>query len=307
MAMRNRLSAFFMRSNANGGGGNASSEPSEFEAKYARLLRARDTLKKVEATTKVYLKKARSLQKASKAVGLAMGTPDADVKRLGDEAGTALDDDTLIKAISAKVQLLDDTVKQRKKLDELKGIKDYHVQRLQQIKSKRAGGGPDDVKLHVEEAKWQAKLDFSQKEYDELLQEFTEALDFIDSQTKADGPWCLVGAELVMFRKSQASAFRDIEQMFVGAPAGTYKRDPAAEQAAIEAQKLLETAQLLDEGQPATPVSPSPGSPPVAVVATPEKDKKEETASHTSGARPKPPKPPGAESDDDDDDDDDII
>ena len=301
--MRHRLNALqqrFMRASyvAQNGSitGSLSTEPSEFEAKYARLLRARDTLKKVESSTRAFIKKARTLAKAAKAVGAAVGTPDADVKRLAEELSTGLEDDTLIKAIAAKVQLLDDTVKQRRKLEDLRLVRDHHTQRLQQIKTKRSAAVGDDVKLHVEEAKWQAKLEHSQKEYDELLQELTEALDFIDAQTKTDGPWSLVGLELEAFRTTQARMFRNVEQLFVGAPAGTYRRDPAAEQAAVEAQIALETAQQLNESTTTSSHASLPPSSPLPAVAA---GKREEVT--PQGSRPKPPKPPGAESDDDED------
>jgi len=306
--MRHRLNALqqrFMRASYVAQSGNSSglsTEPSEFEAKYARLLQARDTLKKVETTTKLFLKKAHALAKVAKQVGAAMGTPTADLKKLAEELGTSLEDDTLVKAISAKVQLLDDTVKQRRKLEDLRLVRDHHTQRLNQIKAKRAIGQGDDVKLRVEEAKWQAKLEHSQKEYDELLQELTEALDFIDAQTRADGPWALVGVELDAFRTTQTKMFHNVEMLFVGAPLGAYQRDPAAEKAAVEAQKAAE-AEAQAPAEPATPSSTDKTvSSPVPSPTTPSKIEDATAAAKHSSTRPKPPKPPGAESDEEEED-----
>ena len=277
-SMRIKLNALqqrFMRASYVAQTGNSaglSTEPSEFEVKYARLLQARDTLKKVEVAVRSFMKKAHAMAKSSKQVGLAFGTPESELKRLAEEVSTGLEDDTLIKAISAKVQLLDDTVKQRRKLEDLRLVRDHHSQRLNQIKAKRASGtATDDVKLHVEEAKWQAKLEHSQEEYDALLQELTEALDFIDAQTRQDGPWALVAFEMDAFRTTQSKLFKNVESLFVGATPGSYRRDPLAEQAAVEAQKAaeIETENTIGTGTIAS----------------------EETSPASS--RPKPPKPPG--------------
>lgn len=240
-----------------------STEPSEFEAKYARLLQARDTLKKIHKVTEVYMKKAHGLAKQSKLVASAFGTPDDVQKRQGEELSTGLEDQSLLKAISEKVQLLDDTVRQRKKLEELRLIRDHHAQRLQQIKTKRmstAAQSPDENKLRVEEAKWNAKLEHSQLEYDTLLGELNDALDFIDAEMSEDGPWALVSMELEAFRNAQSKAFRSIELLFAGAPTGSYQRDPEAEKAAVEAQKIAEEQEIKGD---------------------------------TSAERPKPPKAPG--------------
>ena len=304
--MRKSLTALqqrFMRTSFVGGGSGAS-EPSEFDAKYARLLQARDTLRKVESSVRAFIKKARSLSKAGKEVAKAMGTPDADIKRIAEEVNQGLNDEALLDALTNKLKLLDDIVKQRKKLDEIKGVRDHHSQRLSQIKTKRAAAPADDVKLHVEEAKWQAKLEHSQKEYDELLQEVTEALDFIDAQTKADGPWALVAVELQAFKETQANLFRGIEGLFVGAPPGSYRRDPAAEKAAVEAEHAVQTAELL-QGSTGTGTSTPPSEQASNEPATSSTPEKKPDAAAGSASRPKPPKPPGAESDDDDDDDDD--
>lgn len=272
MSFRNRLNALqqrFLRASFVAHSGSSmglSTEPLEFETKYARLLRCRDQLKKVEAAVKTFLNKAHVLVKAAKGVGISFGTLDIDVKT--EIVSNGLEDETLLKAIQAKIQLLDDTVKQRRKLEDLRLVRDHHEQRLRQIKAKRqAGVGGDDAKLQGDEAKWQAKLEHSQKEYDDLLVELTEALDFVDAQTRDDGPWALVALELDAFRNTQSKMLHNIEALFAGSPAGTYKRDPAAEQAAIEAQKKAEVDEF---------------------AATPEK------------ARPPPPKVPGEQASDDD-------
>ena len=144
-----------------------STEPAEFEAKYARLLQARDTLKKVEANLKLYMKKNLIAIKQAKLLGKAIGTSEEELRRLDEALNTGLEDETLVQAITSKLQLLEDTVKQRRKLEDMRLIRDHAQQRLQQVKTKRTtlkAGSNEEVKLLAEETKWQTKLQQSQEE-----------------------------------------------------------------------------------------------------------------------------------------------
>ncbi|KAH9262497.1 hypothetical protein BASA82_000438 [Batrachochytrium salamandrivorans] len=234
-ALQQRFARAALAAHSGGGAGaqGLSTEPAEFEAKYARLLQCRDTLRKTEANLRLHLKKTAGQVKQAKLLGKALGTSDSELKRLGDELNTHLEDDTLVQAITSKIQLLDDTVKQRK-LEDMRLVRDHNQQRLVQLQAKKhAEGSPEQAKLVVEVEKRQAKLDASQIEYDGHLAELTDALEFIDAQTAKDGPWALISVELEAFRAAAQRNANNVQQLFVGPAPGTYTRDPEAEKAAV--------------------------------------------------------------------------
>ena len=272
-----------------------SHEPEEFEVRYARLLEVRDALRKVEAAVKKYIAKAHSLSKAAKGVGAAFGTP--DLPALSDALNTGLDDDSLIKAIQAKVGLLDDTVKQRKKLEDLRLLRDHDKQRLTQAETRRASvvsgaSTADESKLVGEVARWQAKVDHVQKEYDDLYAELFEALDFIYTATAKDGPWALVSHEMDAFRTTQSQVMRNVEAMFRGCPPGTHLWDPKASAAAVANQQAEEKADKEKEQQQAGESGLGGGGGGGGGG----------DVERTHTGRPKPPAPPGGVLSDDEDD-----
>ncbi|KAH9258630.1 hypothetical protein BASA81_003132 [Batrachochytrium salamandrivorans] len=255
-ALQQRFARAALAAHSGGGAGaqGLSTEPAEFEAKYARLLQCRDTLRKTEANLRLHLKKTAGQVKQAKLLGKALGTSDSELKRLGDELNTHLEDDTLVQAITSKIQLLDDTVKQRRKLEDMRLVRDHNQQRLVQLQAKKhAEGSPEQAKLVVEVEKRQAKLDASQIEYDGHLAELTDALEFIDAQTAKDGPWALISVELEAFRAAAQRNANNVQQLFVGPAPGTYTRDPEAEKAAVlEEERMQSTgggkaAQEVDE------------------------------------------------------------
>lgn len=219
------------------------SEPIEFEVKYARLLQARDALKRVEASLRLHLKKNQAMVKQAKLLGKSLGTPDAELKRLDDELNTSLEDDTLLLAINSKIQLLDDTVKQRRKLEDMRLARDHHYQRLQQLVSKKhSAGGAEEQRLQQEVDKRQAKLDQAQSDYDVHLAELSDALEFIDEQTSRDGPWTLIASEMEAFRAASQRSATNVQLLFAGSPAGKYTRDAEAEKLAVrEEQARIES------------------------------------------------------------------
>lgn len=245
-ALQQRFARAALVAHSGGGAGaqGLSTEPAEFEAKYARLLQCRDTLRKTEANLRLHLKKTAAQVKQAKLLGKALGTSEAELKRLGDELNTHLEDDTLVQAITSKIQLLDDTVKQRKKLEDMRLVRDHNQQRLTQLQAKKqhaAENSPEQAKLAVEVEKRQAKLDASQAEYDGHLAELTDALEFIDAQTAKDGPWALIAVELEAFRAAAQRNANNVQQLFVGPAPGTYTRDPEAEKAAVLEEERLQS------------------------------------------------------------------
>jgi hypothetical protein len=182
-----------VRASHNGSKANMlSHEPEEFQERFARLLTSREALRKVEAAVKQFIKKQRSLAKAAKAAGLAMGTPAEVVSAKAHESEQQMEDDILLKALAAKIHLLDTTVKERRRLEDIRLVRDHNEHRLGQVMLRREKGEGDDAKLAMEEAKWQAKVDLMQNEYKDLLKELSTALEFIDQETALNGPWALV-------------------------------------------------------------------------------------------------------------------
>jgi hypothetical protein len=284
-----------------------SHEPDEFEKKYSRLLEVRDALRKVEAAVRKFIKKSAIMAKAARVVGQALGTPPDDVKRLGDLLNTGLEDETLIKAIQSKVSLLDDTVKQRKKLEDLRLVRDHNQQRLQQTEAQKGKPGVDEIKLIGEIAKWKAKYEHCQREYEELLAELQDALDFISTTTEKDGPWALVGPELDAFRTTQGKLLHNVQELFAGLPPGTYKSDPTAAAEAV-AKQMEEDAKEASVTTTTTATTTSgnnnPTSPAAGSATTTTTTNSTNTSTTATSSRPKPPKPPGGTLSDDDDDDD---
>jgi len=202
---------------------------------FARLCQTLKTLRKAEAAVKKYLKKSHSLAKAAKEAGLAIGTNEKTVAQLSSTCTGTMDDDVLIGAFDAKIKLLEQTVRERRHLEDLRLIRDHAQQRLDQARARKAKSeDADKTKLENDEAKWVAKVELAQVNYDQLLVELTKALTFVDEETAVNGPLALLGLELDAFRKNSHKFLGSVQAMLEGLQPGTYVHSP---EEALEALK----------------------------------------------------------------------
>jgi len=216
-----------------------SHEPEDFKLKFARLCNTLKMLRKAEVAVKKYTKKSHSLAKAAKDVGTIIGTNQTTLSNLSTECSHTMGDDALIAALDAKIKLLESTVKERRRLEDIRLLRDHHEQRLAQVtarKEQEKGHDREEAKYAAEMAKWQAKLDYAQREYDELLVELTTALDFIDQETAVNGPWALVSKEMDAFRANASTMLTNTLGMLEGLKPGGFVHDNEEAMLALQAE-----------------------------------------------------------------------
>jgi len=194
-------------------------ENGEFERNYNRVLEIRKDLVAIESGVKKWLGSARALSTNAKVLARAVGTPARDIESYGREMDSLLDDVIVLRSVTKKIGLLDDLIRQRLQLRDLRLAKEGYERKLQQLLDldRKAANSPDVVKDYDVQLKAiQAKIAAATERYDALLTELSAAITFFVKEAGDEGGTKLLAPELSAFRSSQFQFFLLCQKLIAG-------------------------------------------------------------------------------------------
>jgi hypothetical protein len=194
-------------------------ENSDFERDYNRVLEIRKDLLAIENGVKKWLTSARALAQNAKILAKAVGTPAKNLEAYGKEADGLLDDLVVLKSVTKKIGLLDDLIRQRHQLKDLRNTKEGYERKLQQLEEqdKSAPSTSEVAKDYDVQMKTiQEKIALATTRYVTLLTELTAAVQFFVTEAGTEGGTKLLAPELSAFRSSQFQFFLLCQKLIAG-------------------------------------------------------------------------------------------
>ena len=194
-------------------------ENEEFERNYNRVLEIRKDLQAIESGVKKWLASARTLSANARVLAKAMGTSPKDIEAYGQEMDGLLDDLIVLKSVTKKIGLMDEIIKQRHQLKDLRLVKENYERKLQQLEEsdRKASTSPDVVRDYdVQMRLIQQKIAASRERYDALLTELSAAIAFFVKEAGVEGGTKLLAPELSAFRSSQFQFFLLCQKLIAG-------------------------------------------------------------------------------------------
>jgi len=196
-------------------------ENAEFEKNFARVLDVRKDLLAIESGVKKWLASARILATNAKNLAKAVNTAQRDIDAYSGEMDTLLDDLVVLKSVTKKIGLLDDLVRQRYHLRDLRQVKESYERKLQQLEEqdraqakKGNGGTPSDFDVQINTV--QSKIQAATEKYETELAELTAAVTFFVQEAGEEGGTKLLAPELSAFRSSQFQFFLLCQKLIAG-------------------------------------------------------------------------------------------
>lgn len=196
-------------------------ENAEFERNFQTLLDIRKDLQAIEQGVKKWLQSARTLATHAKGLAKAVQTSQRDIDAYSVEMDTLLDDLVVLKSVTKKIGLLDELVRQRYHLRDLRQIKEGHERKLQQLEEqdriqakKGNAGSPTDFDVQINSV--QSKIRSCTENYETELMELSTAVKFFVDEAGDDGAPKLLGPELSAFRSSQFQFFLLCQKLIAG-------------------------------------------------------------------------------------------
>ena len=159
----------------------------------------------IESGVKKWLCSALALAANAKVLARAVNTPAKDIEAYGREMDALLDDVIVLRSVTKKIGLLDDLIRQRHQLRDLRLVKEGYERKLQQLQEQDRKGAvsPDVVKDYdVQMKAIQAKITASTERYNALLTELSAAINFFVQEAGSEGGTKLLAPELSAFRLS---------------------------------------------------------------------------------------------------------
>ena len=196
-------------------------ENADFEKNYANVLEIRKDLLAIESGVKKWLSSARVLATNAKNLARAVNTAQRDIDAYSSEMDTLLDDLVVLKSVTKKIGLLDDLIRQRYHLRDLRQIKEGYERKLQQLEEqdraqakKGNGGTPSDFDVQINTI--QGKIHAATEKYETELAELSAAVAFFVQEAEDEGGTKLLAPELSAFRSSQFQFFLLCQKLIAG-------------------------------------------------------------------------------------------
>jgi chromosome segregation ATPase len=201
--------------------GKLPAENSDFEKNFARVLDVRKDLLAIETGVKKWLISARGLATSAKNLAKAVQTAQRDIDAYSQEMDTLLDDLVVLKSVTKKIGLLDDLIRQRYHLRDLRQIKEGYERKLQQLEEqdraqakKGNAGTPSDFDVQINTV--QGKIQGATEKYETELAELSAAVTFFVKEAGEEGGTKLLAPELSAFRSSQFQFFLLCQKLIAG-------------------------------------------------------------------------------------------
>ena len=196
-------------------------ENTEFEANFNRVLDIRKDLQAIESGVKKWLNSARALAANAKNLARAVQTSQRDIDAYGSEMDTLLDDLVVLKSVTKKIGLLEDLIRQRYHLRDLRLIKEGYEKKLQQLEEQdraqaRKGNGGARTEFDVQINTVQSKIQSCTEKYETELTELSAAMSFFVAEAGNEGGTKLLAPELSAFRSSQFQFFLLCQKLIAG-------------------------------------------------------------------------------------------
>ena len=125
----------------------------------------------------------------------------------------------VLKSVTKKIGLMDEIIKQRHQLKDLRLVKENYERKLQQLEEsdRKASTSPDVVRDYdVQMRTIQQKIATSREKYDALLTELSAAIAFFVKEAGVEGGTKLLAPELSAFRSSQFQFFLLCQKLIAG-------------------------------------------------------------------------------------------
>lgn len=201
--------------------GKLPAENGDFEKHFTRVLEVRKDLLAIEGGVKKWLASARALATNAKNLAKAVNTLQKDIDAYSSEMDTLLDDLVVLRSVTKKIGLLDDLVRQRYHLRDLRQTKESYERKLQQLEEqdraqakKGNGGTPSDFDVQINTVR--AKIDMATEKYETELAELSAAVAFFVQEAGDEGGTKLLAPELSAFRSSQFQFFLLCQKLIAG-------------------------------------------------------------------------------------------
>jgi len=196
-------------------------ENDEFEHGFAQVLEIRKDLLAIEACVKKWLSSAKQLSANAKNLARAVGTTERDINAYSAEMDALLDDQIVLRSVTKKIGLLDDLIRQRYLLRDLRLVKESYERRLQQLEemdraATASGKGKEVVDYDVQIHNIQEKIAGATDKYQRQLTELTTAVVFFVKEAGDEGGTKLLAPELTAFRTSQFQFFLLCQKLIAG-------------------------------------------------------------------------------------------
>jgi hypothetical protein len=196
-------------------------ESDEFETGFAMVLEIRKDLLNIESCVKKWLGSARLLSANAKNLAKAVGTMPRDIDAYAAEMDALLDDQVVLRSVTKKITLLDDLIRQRYFLRDLRLGKEGYERKLKQLeemdRAAAASGKPKEAQDYdVQITSVQQKITDATEKYDKQLTELSTAVMFFVREAGDEGGTKLLAPELTAFRTSQFQFFLLCQKMIAG-------------------------------------------------------------------------------------------
>jgi hypothetical protein len=188
---------------------------------FARINPPHQDLLGIESCVKKWLISARQLSANAKNLAKAVNTAPRDIDAYSTEMDALLDDQIVLRSVTKKISLLDDLIRQRYFLRDLRLVKEGYERKMQQLeemdRAATAIGKPKEAQDYdVQISNVKQKIAAASQKYDLQLTELTTAIAFFVREAGDEGGTKLLAPELTAFRTSQFQFFLLCQKMIAG-------------------------------------------------------------------------------------------
>jgi len=196
-------------------------ENNDFETNFARVLDVRKDILAIETGVKKWLASARTLATNAKNLAKAVNTAQRDIDAYSAEMDTLLDDLVVLKSVTKKIFLMDELIKQRYHLRDLRQVKEGYEKKLQQLEEQdraqaKKGNAGNPTGFDVQITNIQQKIQVATEKYETELAELSAAVLFFVQEAGDEGGTKLLAPELSAFRSSQFQFFLLCQKLIAG-------------------------------------------------------------------------------------------